>query len=142
MNLELLKKILKYKGIDNKFVYLRKDEQGYYIEYAFKEGCPHDNRCLSKYVTGKRNAEKALQINQIYELSAYTCSHECEIGDNHCSPGHVKKDCSYVQHQDWTYEDPGKCACWDLRKIDLEKHRITVTLQELDDFLIKNNLYE
>ncbi len=30
-------------------VVLKKDDKGYYIEYAFKEGAPHDNRCLSWY---------------------------------------------------------------------------------------------
>jgi len=31
----------------DRFVYLREDENGRYIEYAFIEGAPHDNRCLS-----------------------------------------------------------------------------------------------
>ena len=30
-------------------VILKKDDKGYYIEYAFKDGAPHDNRCLSWY---------------------------------------------------------------------------------------------
>ena len=33
----------------DKYVYLRKDENGYYVEYAFLTGAPHDNRCLSWY---------------------------------------------------------------------------------------------
>lgn len=33
----------------HKYVYLRKDENGYYVEYAFLTGAPHDNRCLSWY---------------------------------------------------------------------------------------------
>lgn len=33
----------------DKYVYLRKDKNGYYVEYAFIAGAPHDNRCLSWY---------------------------------------------------------------------------------------------
>ena len=38
------------------FVYLREDENGRYIEYAFIEGAPHDNRCLSWYDKLQPNA--------------------------------------------------------------------------------------
>ena len=30
-------------------VILKKDDKGYYIKYAFQDGAPHDNRCLSWY---------------------------------------------------------------------------------------------
>ena len=43
---ELIKADLKSKGNLEKYVILKKDNKGYYIEYAFKEGAPHDNRCL------------------------------------------------------------------------------------------------
>ena len=53
--IELIKKDLQNKKdmfgrpmIDT-IVILKKDDKGYYIEYAFKEGAPHDNRCLSWY---------------------------------------------------------------------------------------------
>ena len=53
--LDLIKKDLQNKKdmfgrpmIDT-IVILKKDDKGYYIEYAFKEGAPHDNRCLSWY---------------------------------------------------------------------------------------------
>ena len=53
--LDLIKKDLQNKKdmfgrpmIDT-IVVLKKDDKGYYIEYAFKEGAPHDNRCLSWY---------------------------------------------------------------------------------------------
>jgi hypothetical protein len=32
-----------------KYVILKKDDEGYYIEYAFTDGAPHDNRCLDWY---------------------------------------------------------------------------------------------
>ena len=51
--LDLIKKDLQNKKdmfgrpmIDT-IVVLKKDDKGYYIEYAFKEGAPHNNRCLS-----------------------------------------------------------------------------------------------
>ena len=46
---ELLVKILDIYGILDKYVILKQDEKGRYIEYAFKEGAPKDNRCLSWY---------------------------------------------------------------------------------------------
>ena len=53
--IDLIKKDLQNKKdmfgrpmIDS-IVVLKKDDKGYYIEYAFKEGAPHDNRCLSWY---------------------------------------------------------------------------------------------
>ena len=53
--LDLIKKDLQNKKdmfghpmIDT-IVVLKKDDKGYYIEYAFKEGAHHDNRCLSWY---------------------------------------------------------------------------------------------
>lgn len=53
--LDLIKKDLQNKKdmfgrpmIDT-IVVLKKDDKGYYIEYAFKDGAPHDNRCLSWY---------------------------------------------------------------------------------------------
>ena len=36
----LLKKLLILDGTIHKYVYLRKDEKGFYIEYAFCEGAP------------------------------------------------------------------------------------------------------
>lgn len=85
--------------IDN-YVYLRKDEQGFYIEYAFKEGAPHDNRCLSWYDSYQEKAyirnewfeglteeetQKRLsiiksgreaKIGQLFELYSFTCGYE------------------------------------------------------------------
>ena len=52
---ELIKKDLQNKKdiwgrpMIDAIVVLKKDDKGYYIEYAFKEGAPHDNRCLSWY---------------------------------------------------------------------------------------------
>ena len=47
--LDLIKKVLSIKGELDKYVILCEDEQGRYIKYAFIEGEPHDNRCLSWY---------------------------------------------------------------------------------------------
>ena len=38
------------------YVILKKDELGYYIEYAFKNGAPHDNRCLDWYSSYQEKA--------------------------------------------------------------------------------------
>lgn len=87
-------------GEVDKYVYLRKDEQGYYIEYAFQEGAPHDNRCLSWYDSYQENAyirngwvkdlseedkKKRLdtlkkkidiKVGQLFMLTSYTCGFE------------------------------------------------------------------
>lgn len=84
----------------DKYVILRKDEQGYYIEYAFQEGAPHDNRCLSWYdsyqegayirngwVDGLSEEDKRKRLSAIkekidtkvenlFKLVSYTCGFE------------------------------------------------------------------
>lgn len=85
---------------EDRYVWLREDEKGTYIEYAFKEGAPHDNRCLSWYFSLqpeaiKRNCkafghteEYALneiewrkedikkKVNGLYTLQSFTCGYE------------------------------------------------------------------
>ena len=77
---EFLIKLLEIKGILDKYVILKEDEKGRYIEYAFKEGSPKDNRCLSWYDKPHpnarvRNGYKANypihEINKIYELDYF-----------------------------------------------------------------------
>ena len=81
-------------------VVLKKDDKGYYIEYAFKEGAPHDNRCLSWYDsyqeeayiqngwfkglseedTRKRldaiRADREQRIGKVFRLSSFSCCYE------------------------------------------------------------------
>ena len=47
--LNILRLYARLSHQEDKYVWLRQDEKGTYIEYAFKEGVPHDNRCLSWY---------------------------------------------------------------------------------------------
>ena len=48
-DIEKIRFAAKLYGELDKYVYLREDAEGKYIEYAFIEGAPHDNRCLSWY---------------------------------------------------------------------------------------------
>ncbi len=104
--IELIKKDLQNKKdtfgrpmIDT-IVVLKKDDKGYYIEYAFKEGAPHDNRCLSWYDSYQPEAyrrngwfknlseedtkksldvireEREKKIGKIYRLSSFSCGFE------------------------------------------------------------------
>ena len=104
--LDLIKKDLQKKKdmfgrpmIDT-IVVLKKDDKGYYIEYAFKEGAPHDNRCLSwydsyqpeayrrngwfKYHSEERTKklldmireEREEKIGKVFRLSSFTCGYE------------------------------------------------------------------
>ena len=81
-------------------VILKKDDKGYYIEYAFKEGAPHDNRCLSWYdsyqeeayrrngwVEGlsEEDARKRLdkirerienKVGMVFHLASFSCGYE------------------------------------------------------------------
>lgn len=86
-------------------VVLKKDDKGYYIEYAFKEGAPHDNRCLSWYDSFQEEAyrkngwfktpdgtdlpedeikkrlnqirrERDAKVGKVFYLSAFTCGFE------------------------------------------------------------------
>ena len=84
----------------DKYVYLREDADGKYIEYAFIEGAPHDNRCLSWYDSYQEeayirnhwtkglswNAEREYlsklkkkrddRVGGLFELSSFTCGYE------------------------------------------------------------------
>ena len=109
--IELIKKDLQYKKdwygrpmIDT-IVVLKKDDKGYYIEYAFKEGAPHDNRCLSWYDSYQEEAyrrngwfktndgvdlpedetkkrldqirkERDAKVGKVFRLSSFTCGYE------------------------------------------------------------------
>lgn len=118
---EFLLKLLDINGDLDKYVILKEDEKGRYIEYAFKEGAPKDNRCLSWYdkphpIARVRNGYKANypvhEINKIYTLGLFSCGCENDEGDEHCSAGHPKKSCLKCQCLHWTYDEPVKCACW------------------------------
>ena len=111
----------------SKYVFLREDEQGKYIEYAFIEGAPHHNRCLSKYVTGNAIL-KSLPVDKIYLLSSFTCGGESSGGP--CTVGHPHPDCNYVRHTNWSPEHPGKCACWDLAIVEHSTPKLTLSIDE------------
>lgn len=84
----------------DKYVYLREDAKGKYIEYAFIEGAPHDNRCLSWYDSYQEEAyirngwgkgfseedrksylahikkKRDERVGKLFELSSFTCGYE------------------------------------------------------------------
>lgn len=120
-----------------KYVYLREDEKGRYIEYAFINETPHDNRCLSwydkphprtlgnkPYNYTKENIEKSIKhlhkVGELYELGAYTCGNENKEGDEKCCVGCPKKGCLHAH--DWSYDEPIKCACWVLKEPKVPKY--------------------
>lgn len=98
--IEIIKADLEKKNELEKYVILKKDEKGFYIEYAFKEGAPHDNRCLDWYnsyqeeayirngwVNGLNEEDKRARLNSIkkeresrvgkvYRLYSFTCGGE------------------------------------------------------------------
>lgn len=99
-NIEKLRVYATLTDTLDKYVYLKEDKDGTYIEYAFLEGAPHDNRCLSWYFSFqpeaiKRNClafghsdeyvQEQLKFDQekikkkvgnLYEISSFTCGHE------------------------------------------------------------------
>lgn len=87
--LEWIKEDLERNGNLEKYVILKKDDKGYYIEYAFKEGAPHDNRCLSWYDSYQPNALERNGHNKevwktgvdnklglVHKLYSFTCGYE------------------------------------------------------------------
>ena len=124
----------------DKYVWLREDDKGRYIEYAFIKGAPHDNRCLSWYDKPHPNYFKnhpdlsqgrIKTVNELYKLREFCCGLSDKQGVEHCSAGHPKEDCDYItagkrageRWREWSYDEPIKCACWNLENIkesDLE----------------------
>lgn len=131
-DIELLKEalILSRNEKDlSRYVYLREDEKGKYIEYVLLEGAPHDNRCLSKYVTGDMDM-RGREVDRIYELSSFTCGGEGRE-EGGCKVGKPNPNCSYWK-PDWSCEHPKKCACWTLdRPLDLSALRVPLTADEI-----------
>ena len=101
----------------DKIVQLKEDEVSVYISSAFNLNKIPNNRCLC-------NFSKKLELNKLYFLSEFTCEGKCSIGDTN--------NCDYAKPW-WTYDNPIKCACWNLQLIELN---LTPTIDEL----IKNNI--
>lgn len=98
--LEVLRIYASITHTKENYVWFRQDDEGTYIEYAFKKGAPHDNRCLSWYFSLqpeaiKRNsiafgktledAQKEIEwrkkniqnkVGGLYKLGSFTCGHE------------------------------------------------------------------
>ena len=185
---EILKTYAQLTHTEDKYVWLREDEKGTYIEYAFKEGVPHDNRCLSWYYSLQPNARRRNamafgdsveeaerevemwkkrienKIDNLFTLSSFTCGYEeypeyslkeseeswnkhidlhdnepfikehhiCKVG---CpAPICIKnKTCSH-----WTYEEPVKCACWQLSEINGLPKSVSISME--DAMRLKNEL--
>lgn len=127
---DFLIKLLEINGILDEYVVLKEDENGRYIEYAFKEGAIKDNRCLSWYDKPHPNARvrngykpdhPIHETNKIYQLGLFSCGDQDKEGDEHCSAGHPKKRCLFEGcAQNWTYDEPVKCACWYLTSTDFQ----------------------
>lgn len=121
-NIEKLKLIATLSNTLSDYVYLREDSEGRYIEYAFLEGAPINNRCLSWYEKLHpkaliRNGHKLDKwvikpIDKLYKLSKFNCnSSDCDVAK-------PNPKCVYNGLAgSWTVEEPVKCACWSLDTI-------------------------
>ena len=148
--LKILIKALTIKGLLEDYVILKETENGRrYVEYAFKEGAPEENSCLSWYIQPhpktKERYEKEHEglvemwkhadsmVGHICVLSPFTCS-----GEHGCKVGHPPVECSYNNtcHKDWSKEEPIKCACWDLRLVkSIDDFKFCFNIDELNRFL-------
>lgn len=181
INEKLLIKLLeKTKRLED-YVILKKDDKGFYIEYAFKPGAPHDNRCLSWYDSYQEKAyerngwfnnvseetiaaykesllkKRLNKVGKIYELQDFTCGWErysksTEESDREawekyhpgepynksariCKVGCPASGCT-SKGNDWTYEEPVKCACWNLgEEVNPEKLRFTFSLKDIQELI-------
>ena len=179
---ELIKIHLKKINALEKYVILKKDDKGYYIEYAFTDGAPHDNRCLSWYDSYQENAyirngwfeglneeetqkrlsiikaDRDAKVGKLFYLGSFTCGweehpemrmQEAEkswkeyhidepfIPEDHiCKVGCPAKRCRKLQCVHWTYNEPVKCACWDLTDETtiedfIKNYKITINANDL-----------
>jgi hypothetical protein len=145
MNMKDIEKLRAYAiatDTTDKYVVLKEDKLGRYITYAFKDGNPHDCRCLSWYDSLQPNALrrnghkveewKLHEVDGLYYLHEMSCGNSGKEGDEHCSPGHPCARCLYdgwLKNGKWSYNEPVKCACWLLEPIDDEyvyKQKLTV----------------
>lgn len=139
---ELFLNLLKLKNKLDRYVILKEDEQGRCCEYAFMPGAPETNRCLSWYnklqpIALERNGHKVEEWNisqtgLIYYLNAFTCGYQNAEGDEQCKPGAPCKRCKEEGcAKKWTFDEPVKCACWYLVKVDLAKMDLGFTIEEI-----------
>lgn len=185
-----IEKIKTYALVTNqldKFVILKKDNKGYYIEYAFIEGAPHDNRCLDWYHSFQLEAyerngwfknllpeekqkeienlktNRESKVGKMFRLSHFTCGwenateerikskeedwkefHPNEIFDvdyHKCRVGCPAKKCLKDWAENWTYEQPCKCACWFLEKVDFEGYnKVEVNIVKLLEICKEHNI--
>lgn len=153
--MELFRKYLEITGKEDEYGILCKDDEGYYVRYAFRDGCPEDCRCLSWYDKPQYNAYKRNEwddehikvtvdamerkVGEIRRLSMFCCDgYEQDDLDCRCRPGHPSPRCLRLGNcsQNWTYEEPVKCACWYLgEKLDIDKMKVEMSVTELKRLL-------
>ena len=81
------------------------------------------------------NEWKLYEVGEIYYLNAFSCGCENKEGDEHCSPGHPNKNCLNCIAIKWTYEEPIKCACWSLGKVNFNEIKYQLTLEQIKELL-------
>jgi len=135
---------------EDDFVILKETKNGTrYIEYAFKEGRPHDFTCLSWYL---KPHPKYLEehpdwgtppyhkIGEIFHLCEFTCGLQNKrLLKERCNVGSPKRDCGYIQHKKWKYNEPIKCACWTINPIsqkEISRYYRMVHYAEREQFLM------
>ena len=135
-----MKKVARFK----KFQYLCTEEvrKGQFIP-SLKEGV-----FLPK-IDKKYNGTPKVwaNINEIYELNEFACGRQNKEGAERCCAGHPMETCSYItagarkgeKWRDWSYEEPVKCACWDLDEIrDIDNVSIPIDVAvRLFDGIVK-----
>ena len=135
---KLFEKYVQFYHLEDKYVILKEDEKGQYIEYAYKEGAPHDNRCLSWYFSLQPNAikrnnewfghpEKSKEeiewrkkrieqhLGKIFKLYSFTCGHEedmekcLEENKKHWEEYHPGEPFIQEDHECWVGKPAPKC---------------------------------
>lgn len=125
------------------YVVLKEDGAGRYIEYAFRDGAPENNRCLSWYDSMqpgvlKKNGHdpgtwKIKEAGKIYRLGRFTCGEDDNPDPElRCRVGRPSPRC-LAYGRVWNPEEPCKCACWCLEEVG-EKITIPVTVRTEDLF--------
>ena len=79
---------------------------------------------------------KESNTNVIYRLWEFNCGLQDKEGDEKCIAGCPSKKCMGSIAKDWTYEEPIKCACWNLEKCNFNFNIPSKDIEEFSKFIV------
>ena len=146
-DIEIVKRVLASRNLLKEYVILHENKYGRrFVMYAFTDGAPDNNDCLSWYFQPHPKLFKTfpysngwlkpwehekIEIGHIYKLQYFTCGHHKE-GDGSCMPGKIRKECGVTITSGWTYDEPKKCACYNLEYCEDDEFDFCLSKKEIE----------